>query len=192
MQRNVLQSLSQTMQDEVEDSDEDRDVLEVEDDVLHSAMQVFPKEELSNDLIDYALKDLKSQYEASKNYLFHHVTGSTEFLVRCVTWEVPEANTPETMYNAYVPKFDRTRTVLIENRKYAHLEYVNVIIYLSLIILCCMKIAWCVAVVIFVGMEDLAVIFIVFYKGLQELLIATSNNLKCMKHFMEEMGKCHL
>lgn len=139
MRRNVLQSLSQTLQDEVGQSDEDSDSLEVEDDVLNSEMQFFPKEELSNDLIDHALKDVRSQYEASKNYLYYHAPGSNEFLVRRVTWQVPQTDTPETIYHAYVPKFDRTRTVIIENRKYAYHHYVNFIFHLSLIILCCMK-----------------------------------------------------
>jgi hypothetical protein len=132
LRRTGLKSLSQTVQQDMEGSEDDCSPLELGTDLVNSEMQVCQKSELSRDLINYAWKDLIMQYEASANYLYHHAPGSSEFLVRRLTWAIPPTDNPEDMHHAYVPKFDRTRTVTILNRKFSIFRLVNFGCYLLL------------------------------------------------------------
>jgi hypothetical protein len=114
LRRAASQSLSQTVVHDVIDDVENSEVLSANSDVEYDAVD---KSYLSKHLIDRAWKDIVSQCEASWKYLYYHAPGSTDYLVRRSTWEIHQTDNAENIHHAYVPKFDRTRTVTISNSK---------------------------------------------------------------------------
>ena len=120
----TLQSLSQSLNENQGDNqgnnEQETDGMEPEFDLLDSEMKVNDKVkkkvELSKSLTELAMVEIIRQYEESANYLYF-TESTSRFLVRRWSWKTLSTNNPDKIHEVHVPKFDRTRTVTIDNSK---------------------------------------------------------------------------